>query len=51
MTGTIDLSDQDVQDLVNCIESVAMRHLVPDDLRGRLSDLKERLLKVEVNGP
>lgn len=50
MTGNFEVNDQDIQDLIFCINYILQRRppIKVSQLR-RIEDLKERLLKVEVN--
>lgn len=48
MTGSLELNDQDVQDLVKAIDWF-MPYLVGIEAQDRFASLKERLLKVSVN--
>lgn len=49
MTGIIHLDDQDVQDLVAAIDLIQGLDSLTASEAERLANLKERLLKVEVN--
>jgi hypothetical protein len=51
MTGNLEINDQDVQDLYHVIICYLKEHKKPSDPKRpkRLEDLKDRLLKVDVN--
>lgn len=49
MTGNLEVSNQDIRDLYNVLYAAIKQTTKDTQKRRRLADLKDRLLKVEVN--